>query len=444
MSATATPPTATTSRRREEIAWAMYDWASSAWSTIQITIAVGYLTQVVFAKDAGYDEKTGGFIYAYAIGISMFLAAIASPVVGALADAHGNKRTWLIGATCLGAGSAMLMGLVPTNQAWLVATMFFFTNLGFELCWGIYNGFLPEIADDKTMNRVSAWGFAFGYVGGGLMLLIALLLYNNHEALNLTAAGVLRLSLAVMGLWWLVFSLPAFLVLRDRRRPSVERRTVVAEGQAAFRQVFTTLKNLRSYSMLSLFLLGFLFYNDGMQTVISQASVFAQDVLSMDVGELSKMILMVQFVSLPGALIVGKLSDWIGAKTMLHLNLAVWVGLLVAAFFVTTKAQFWVMAAVLALVMGGAQSVSRAIMGFMTPPSRAAEFMGFFNLSGRAVSMLGPIVFSTVNMVCSKMGLDSATSAHYALTSLLVFFIVGWLLITPVNIARGRQQGQPA
>jgi UMF1 family MFS transporter len=429
--ATAAAPSPTRGTRREEIAWAMYDWASSAWSTLQITVVVGYLQNIVF------DETTGGVIYGYCIGISMFLAALSSPVIGALADARANKRTWLIGATCLGAGSAILMGVIPPGAAWVVAACFFLTNLGFELCWGIYNGFLPEIADDESMNRVSAWGFAFGYVGGGLMLLVALVIYNFGESLGLVEVSTrLRVGIALMGLWWLAFSLPAFIVLRDRQRPLLAPLSVLAEAKVAFRQVGTTLSNIRHYGMLSLFLLGFLFYNDGMQTVISQASVFARNALSMQVGELSMMILMVQFVSLPGALLVGKMSDWIGAKRTLHINLAVWVGLLIAAFFVTQKWQFWVMAAILALVMGGSQSVSRAIMGFMTPQRHAAEFMGFFNLSGRAASMLGPLLFATI------FGLTH--SAHYAILSLLVFFVVGWLLVWPVNIKKGQKQAQKA
>jgi UMF1 family MFS transporter len=423
--------------RREEIAWAMYDWASSAWSTLQITIVVYYITAVVFPREG--TIFTGANIYAYGIGISMFMAALAAPVIGALADARNNKRAWLALATIMGAGSATLLGLVPTSAEWLIAALFFFTCLGFELSWGVYNGFLPEIADEKSMNRVSAWGFGFGYVGGGLALLLAILILRFGEALGLPSASDnvvphLRISIVTMGLWWGLFSLPTLLVLRDKGAPPTKSLPLVPQTKAAFRQVFETLKNVRRYTPLALFLLGFLFYNDGMQTVITQASVFAERELKMDASELSMMILMVQFISLPGALLMGKLSDRIGAKTTLHINLAIWVGLLVTAFFVTTKAQFWVMAAVLALVMGGAQSVSRALMGFMTPPSKSAEFMGFFNLSGRAVSTVGPMLFATT--------LHLTDSAHYAILSLLVFFIIGWALILCVNVERGKRQAE--
>ncbi len=431
-----TSPAASGRGTRKEIwAWAMYDWASSAWSTLQITMVMYFITEIVLPGSAGTS------VYGYSIGISMFLAAIASPIIGALADAHANKRSWLMGATALGACSVAGMAFVPTSLGWLVAVLFFGACLGFELCWGIYNGFLPEIADDESMNRVSALGFGMGYIGGGLALLLAICILNFGDRLGLPDSKVdpslhLRIALLITGAWWGLFSIPTFLVLRDKRKPSAAPLPIVAEAKGAMLQVGKTIVNFRRYGTLALFLIGFLFYNDGMQTVISQASVFGKRELKMTAAELGQMILMVQFVSLPGALMVGKLSDWIGAKTTLHLMLAIWVGLLITAFFVTTKGQFWAMAVVLALVMGGGQSVSRAIMGFMTPEKHAAEFMGFFNLSGRAASMLGPVLFTTA--------LNVTGNAHIAILSLLLFFIIGWALVLPVNIARGKAQAGKA
>lgn len=433
----ASPPDPESSRNRrvEVIAWGMYDWASSAFSTLQITIVVYYLTAVVFPRDG--TLFTGANIYGYGIGISMFLAALSAPIIGALADARANKRTWLAFTTILGSGCGTLMAFVPTHADWLIGLLFFLTCFGFELSWGIYNGFLPEIADERSMNRVSALGFGMGYVGGGLALLLAILVLKFGQSLGLPdpaedVSPHLRVGIAIMGIWWAVFSIPSLIVLRDKGTARSKPLALVPQTTAAFRQVIQTLRSVRHYAPLALFLLGFLFYNDGMQTVITQASVFAERELKMEASELSMMILMVQFISLPGALLVGWIADWIGPKITLHINLAVWVGLLITAFFITTKGQFWMMAAILALVMGGAQSVSRAMMGLMTPASRAAEFMGFFNLSGRAVSTLGPMLFATI--------LHITGSSHYAILSLLIFFAIGWLLICFVNLEQGKQQ----
>jgi MFS transporter, UMF1 family len=437
MPSSASPQLTRSGNLKEELAWSMYDWASSAWSTIQITIVVYYLTAIVFPREG--TLFTGANIYGYGIGISMLLAAISAPVIGAMADARANKRSWLAVATFIGAGSGTAMGLVPTDYSGLIAVLFFLTCLGFELSWGIYNGFLPEVANERTMNRVSAWGFGLGYVGGGIALALAILVLQMGHHLGLPdpaedVAPHLRIGIVIMGLWWGLFSLPTLLILRDKGQPKSAELSPVRQTRAAFRQVVSTLRGVRRYGPLALFLLGFLFYNDGMQTVITQASVFAERELKMEASELSLLVLMVQFISLPGALFMGKLSDWIGTKLTLHLNLTVWVGLLIAAYFVTTKGQFWLMAAVLALVMGGTQSVSRAMMGMMTPSSRTAEFMGFFNLSGRAVSTVGPMLFATM--------LHWTGSAHYAILSLLSFFIIGWTIVSFVDLEKGQRQAR--
>ena len=198
--------------------------------------------------------------------------------------------------------------------------------------------------------------------------------------------------------------------------------------------MFLTLSRIRCYSVLALFLLGFLFYNEGIQTVMSQASVFAREVLKMEPGELGLVVLMVQFVATPAALGVGWIADRMGAKRTLLGCLLIWCGLLVAAYFVREKWQFWCLGAVLSLVMGGTQSVSRAVMGAMTPPAKTAEFFGFFNLSCRATSMFGPILFAEI--------LVRTGSANVAILSLLVFIVLGGAIVLCVNLPRGIEQAK--
>lgn len=422
-------PASAKNQRREIIAWCMYDWANSAYSTIQITVLVDYL-----ANRIALPDKMGALIYGWGIGVTMIVTAVLSPVLGAIADAHASKRIWLCGATVVAAGSSALMFFATPDRPWLFVALFIVANLGYEQAWGFYNAFLPEIADDNYMSRVSSWGFGTGYVGGGLLLLIAILIFSQGDALGLPSENGFRfrLSLLLMGLWWGLFSIPMLLIVKDKRTPSVAPQPIWVAGRLALTEVWSTLRHLRSYRMLVIFLVGFLIYNDGVQTMITQASVFATDVLDMQTAELGGVILMIQFVALPGALVVGWAADHIGHKFALMVCLSIWVTLLVAAFFITEKWQFWTMAVFAALVLGGTQSVSRTIMGLLTPEARSAEFFGFFNLSGKAASMLGPIVFSTTMFVTG--------SAHLAILSLLVFFIVGWAIIFPLNIARGQQE----
>jgi UMF1 family MFS transporter len=417
--------------RREVFAWAMYDWANSAYSTLSITVLVSYM------QGALLPGETGVRVWGWGIGLTELVVAVSSPVLGAVADAHGNKRFWL-GLTALsGATAASAMFFATPAHPWRIVPLFLAAHLGYELSHGFYNAFLPEIADEGQMGRVSASGYALGYVGGGLALLCFLLLYRYGGALGLPETNYLRprLGLLMMGLWWGVFTLPALFWLRDRGVPRSNHSLAATAGQALGR-VGHTLRNIRAYRMLFLFLLAFLLYNDGIQTVISQASVFAQKVLAMEADELALVVLMIQFLALPGAMLIGWAADRFGQKPALLACLVVWIGLLTAAYFVQTKAQFWCLGAVLALVMGGSQSVSRAIMGLMTPPAHTAEFFGFFNFSGKATSVFGPILFAEV--------LAQTGSPHRAILSLLAFFVFGALLASRVDVARGQREAKSA
>jgi UMF1 family MFS transporter len=422
--------------RREVLAWATYDWASSAYSTLAITVLVTYVS---FCLDK-VGEDLGALVWAWGIGGTMFVAAVLSPIFGAIADAHASKRRWLGGTALLGSAASCLMFFATPDRPWLLVGLFLFANLCYELSLGFYNGFLPEIAHEENMGRVSAWGYAFGYLGGGVALALMLALFKFSPALGLPRLGddpaslLPRLSLLFMGLWWGAFTLTAIYGLKDRGRRASEKKPLLKAVRQAMGEVAGTLRNIRRYRTLAIFLVGFLIYNDGIQTVISQASVYAGKVLRMPTAELLQVILMIQFVAMPGAWLVGRLADKLGQKRTLAICLVVWVAVLAAALFVETTGQFWIMAAVVALVLGGVQSVSRTIMGLMTPASRTAEFFGFFNLSGKATSIFGPFFFGAI--------VYATGSAQLALASLLVFFVVGGLIISAVNVEQGRREAR--
>ena len=418
--------------RHQVYSWAAYDWANSAYSTILITVLVSYLQDDVFSGNAGI------IVYGWGIGFTMFLSALLLPVLGAIADAHASKRRWLIGTAFGGSAALIGMSLVPSHLSWLIAALFMLTSVCFELSFGFYNGFLPELADEEHMGRVSALGYALGYLGGGLMLLLGILILMYGESWGLSADIVVRkrVVLGLTGVWWAVFTIPAMLFLHDRAVSLSHSQSIVEAARHGFSEVTNTLRHIRDYRVLAMFLLAFLLYNDGVQTMISQASVFAIQVLDMEAAELGQVILMIQFIALPAAFAVGWLGDHYGQKPTLLVCLGVWTLLSLSAYFITTRAQFWVLAVFAALVMGGTQTVSRAIMGLMTPQEHTAEFFGFFGLSGRMTSMLGPIFFSTI--------LASTGNPHLAITSLVFFFVLGLGIVLPVNVARGREQARRA
>jgi UMF1 family MFS transporter len=421
---TASRPTKSTSR--ELWAWACYDWANSAYSTLSITFLAGYITNIVLPGDAGT------IAWSFGIGASMFVAALLSPMLGALADAHASKRGWLAATAFGGAAAAVLLGIVPPIPA-LVVALFLAAHILFELSFGFYNGFLPELADESQLNRVSSWGFAAGYIGGGLALALALVVFQFGAQFGLESPETrIRLNLVIMGTWWGLFSIPTVLVLRDRCVARKSSTSLTVAAREAFGEVWHTLRNVRKYRTLSIFLAGYLLYNEGINTVLTQASLFANKALKMDTGELAFVVLLIQFAAFPGALLVGWLADRWGQKPALMLCLAGWTALLVAAYFVTTKAQFWGLAGFLALIMGGTQSVSRSIMGYMTPEAHTAEFMGFFSLSQKATSMVGPLLFGTI--------LVQTGSAHTAILSLIGFILIGWAVVSRIDLQRGRSE----
>ncbi|HET6878591.1 MAG TPA: MFS transporter [Pirellulales bacterium] len=415
---------------REIFAWAIYDWANSAYSTLSITVLTVYILKDVL------PGSRGTLLVGLGLGITTFVSALLSPVLGAVADANASKRRWLAGTAFSGAGACVLMFFTDAQHAWAMVILYIVSVMGMELSQTFYNAFLPELAEDERMDRVSSWGYALGYVGGGLALAIVLLLFMFRQQVGLSEIACKRIGLLLMGLWWGGFSLPTVLVLKDKNMPAGQPKPVLQAARVAFHNIGHTLRNIRSYRMLTIFILGFLVYNDGVQTVISQASVFATELLGMGMQELVGVVLMIQFIAFPGALAVGWLAERFGQKIVLMGCLAVWTMILALSFLISERWHFWCMAAVVALVLGGTQSVSRSIMGLMTPPQHAGEFFGFFNFSGKATSVFGPSFFSIM--------LTATESPHLALASLLAFFVVGWMIIAPLNVAEGQRQSRAA
>ncbi len=429
MTYTEVAPSSRSGTRAEVAAWVLYDWANSAFSTILITILYQYLTTQVFAK----ENPWGSTWYAWGIGMSMMTAAFLSPILGALADVNRSKRRWLALTALAGAGGSLLLALVPTLWAPVIVGLFILTCLCFELSFVVYNGFLPEIATPATMNRISAWGFGAGYLGGALALILALLIEIFGARWAWADEAVrLRLGIGLMGLWWGGFSLPTLLVLRDRSGPGVQKQRFFQAARTALVHLGHTFRHIRHYRMLVFFLLGFLFYNEGVQTVLNQSSTFATKEIDFSTKELVLLILLIQFLALPGSLLVGKLADLWGQKPTIMACLAVWVGLLVAAWFVVEKWHFWLLGGAVAMVMGGTQSVSRAMMGLMTPAQHTGQFFGFFNFSSKATSFLGSFLFGTIFRLTG--------SARPAILSLLGFFLIGWAITAWVDVAEGQRQ----
>ena len=462
MSAAAPPRPLPATRRRHQRAWYVYDWANSAFVTTTATVLfTPYLTAVAgqAACPGGVGEVDGvcrtdlsvlglpvdpGSLALYVVTAATLLSALVLPVVGALADRSPAPRRLLGAFAWTGAAAASAMVLVA-GADWqlgallqLVATM----SLGASLV--VYDALLVQVAEPDERDAVSSRGWALGYAGGGLLLAADLALVSGHAALGITEATAVRLSLLTAGLWWAAFTLVPFLGLRglDARGPAIDRAPTEATAPrgaaravaAAFAQLWLTLRSARAYPQTLLFLAAYLFFNDGMQTVIGTASLYGQAELGFEQSQLIVAILLVQFVAFGGALLFGRIAARVGAYRAVLGSLVVWLVVILAGFALPAGrfALFLALAAGIGLVLGGTQALSRSMYSQLVPRGREAEYFSLYQAAERGTSWLGTFVFGLVFQL--------AGSYRPAILSLVVFFVVGGLLLWRVDLRRGIQE----
>ncbi len=421
-------------RRREQRGWYFYDFACSVYSSSVLTVFLGpYLTSVAkAAADAdGFVHPLGipvraGSVFAYAVSASMVLAVLLMPLAGAWADRTGRKKPLLAAAAYVGATATAGMFFLDGDRYLLGAFLLIVANASLSVSMVLYNAYLPQIAEPDERDAVSSRGWAFGYTSGALMLVLNLVLYSGHDTFGLSESEAVRICLASAGVWWGAFTLIPLRRLRDRRV------TTGGEGTAGsgWRQLVATIKDMRRHPLTLSFLLAYLIYNDGIQTVISQASVYGSEELDLDQSTLITAVLLVQVLAVAGALGMGRLARTHGAKRTILGSLAVWTGILAAGFFLPAKAPVWffALAAAIGLVLGGSQALSRSLFSHLVPRGKEAEYFSAYEMSDRGLSWLGPLVF----------GLAYQLTGSYrdAIISLVVFFALGFVLLARVPVRR--------
>jgi UMF1 family MFS transporter len=424
--------------RREQIGWYFYDWANSAFSTTVVTVFLGpYLTSVTrSAADAG------GFVYPlgipvsaaayfpYLVSLSVFLQIFFLPILGAIADYSHLKRQLMGFFAYVGAFATMGLYFVQGGAYQLGGLLFVLANLSFGASVVFYNAMLPDIASADRRDAVSSQGWALGYLGGGLLLLVNLLLYNSAKQFGISAGDAARISMTSAGVWWAIFTIIPLLTIRHREAtrslPPGERYLTIG-----FRQLRETFLKARSYPQTLLFLAGYLLYNDGIQTVIALASQFGAEELKLEQSILIQAILMVQFVAFFGALAFGWIAKRTGAKRAILGSLVIWTAVVIAAYAFVQPGQpiqFFLLAAVIALVLGGSQALSRSVFSLMIPHGQETEYFSLYEISERGTSWLGPLVFG--------LALQTTGSYRIAILLLMIFFIIGGFLLSRVDIRR--------
>lgn len=486
--------------KREIFGWAMFDWAISAFSTTVITVFLGpYLSSITkAAADAdgmvyllGVPIRYDSY-FTYLISASVLLQVTFLPVLGALADySHLRKRLMQIFST-LGAAATILLFFITPGLHWLGGLLFVTANLAFGAAMVFYNSYLPNIASEDQRDRVSAYAWAMGYLGGGLLLVINLILYLFAGKIGLSEALVARLSLASAGVWWLGFSFITFARLRTRHAarplpPGDNYLTIGFKQLAHLIGISTTAvtilmllplaipvlfllrlpvvlallpalgpiavlgtfiyKKSKTLSEAMKYLVAYLLYNDGIQTVIAVSAIFAVVELGMSSTNLILVILMIQFVAFFGALGFGRLAGRLGTKNTILLSLVIWSGCVIyAAVGMKSTAlalgmeqrqlEFWFLGFVIALVMGGSQALSRSLFAQMIPKDQEAEFYSFYEISERGTSWMGTFLFGLVNQLTGSLRLG--------IVSVIVFFVLGLILLPLVNVPKAMAQSQQA
>jgi len=419
----------------------MYDWANSAFATtILAAILPVYFASLVPEEGIAFQlgslsvTTTAVALWAYGISFSLLLTALTAPILGALADFSGSKKRFLFGFTYTGAALTSLLYFVQEGDYWLCLSLFIAANIGFAGGTTFYNGFLPEVAGKREMDSVSGKGYAFGYVGGGLMLALHVIVITYYEAFGLTDQSIsIRISLASVGIWWGFFAIPLFLWVPEARglhdKNKAENFSYLAYG---FSHFFNTLKSFRHYRDLLWFLAAFLVYNDGIQTVIAMAAIFGKTALGLDTGTLIGTLLMTQFIAWPGALLFAKLAEKIQSKGAVMVTLLLWIVIVTYAYFLKSALEFWILGGLVGLVLGGSQAISRSLYAQLIPRARPAEFFGFFSISAKFASIFGPLVFGLIT--------DLSENPRNAIVSLILFFVVGIIMLSRVDMERGRLQ----
>jgi UMF1 family MFS transporter len=415
------PPTST---RAQRIAWVLYDWGNSGFGMIGIGVVfsnafISTLAPIHTRADGstlravtllGQVIPADGF-FAVLTALSAVLIVLTAPLLGAIADVKGWGKSMLVVSATLGAAIAMSMGFIGPGDWILGSVLYIASNVMFMTSLTFYNAFLPRLVPPEHHGRLSGDGFAAGYIGGGVATILAVFVVMQHFSLG----GALFFG----GVWWLVFALPAFILLPGSAPSSAPRvaKSLVLEGIS---RLHLTFANIRAYRMLFMFLLAFLIYSNGIDTVINIAPAYTTQVFQVADEKVTALFLGIQFVAFFGAVVCGRLSDRFGHKRIIMGTLAVWCILSMTTPFLPGFGAFVVVAAGLGLVLGGVQSSSRALMAQLTPAHLRNEAFGFFSLAGRAVSIFGPLIYALV---------ATTVDSRWGVMAVIPFLVTGLVVL---------------
>lgn len=422
--------------RRELRAWAMYDWAISSMQTVIMTAV--FPIYFISVAGAGRPAEQATQALANANTIAAVLIAVLSPVLGAVADFKAAKKNFMAGFMLIGILATVGMFAIRQGDLLLASALFILSMAGASGSMTFYESLLPHIASESEMDRVSTAAYALGYIGGGMLLAINLAWITSPGLIGLPSGDNLtpdqatlpvRLAFVSVGVWWLIFSFPVFRRIAEPRRVLESDEAAAANPFAvAFTRLRETLSELRQYRQAFLAMLAFTIYNDGIQTIIKMATAYGTEI-GIERSDLITAILIVQFVGVPFSFAFGSLAGKLGAKLSILLGLAVYTGICIFAYGISSAREFYMLSILVGMVQGGTQALSRSLFANMVPRHKSGEFFGFYSVFEKFGGILGPLVFS--------VAIGQTGSSRGAILWVIGFFVLGGGLLMLVNTREG-------
>ncbi|MEN8115158.1 MAG: MFS transporter [Actinomycetota bacterium] len=421
--------------------WAMYDWANSAYITAGSIIFAIYFGDTIFPDEGltilGLHVDAEAF-FGVLVGIGALLLFLAMPILGAIADYSNSKKRLLQTFAYTGSTFAVLMAVPGVGDLGLAIFIALLAQISFVSANVMYEGFLPELTTPDTIDRVSAKGFALGYAGGGIHLILSLALLSFAEPLGLAETTAQRLVMISGGIWWAAFATFSFTRLRDIGQhgslPDGSRSSLRLSGyvKLGVDRTWKTSRQLARFPQLLLFVVAFLFYNDGVQTVIKITPVFASETLELSATTIAAVFIVIQLVAFFGALLFGRLSSTLGTKRTILVSIGGWTLVTIGGYLLPEgeTIPFLGVGALAGLVLGGTQALSRSLYASMIPEDASAEFFGFYSVFSKFSSIFGPLIFAAVGIATG--------SARLSILFLTVFFLIGAALLAAVDVEKGR------
>ncbi len=419
----------------------MYDWANSAYIT---TVAVGVLPTYFASVVVGPEGlRIGGSVYsattlwAFVIGFASFITFLIAPVLGAISDFSASKKRFLLTFAYAGALFTLLLYFCGSGDVYLTLVLFLLAQVGYIGANVFYDAFISEIATDDTMDAVSGKGYAYGYVGGGLQFAFSLVLIAGSGWIGISQTTAARIAILTAAVWWAGFSLFTARYLHEARKAAPvppgygPKLRIIDYISIGLSRTITTTRKIGQFPHLVLFLVAFMLYNDGIQTVLDMATIYGTEELNLSTTTLLVTLLVIQIIATVGALVFSRIAARIGSKRAIMITLALWSGVVIYAYFIQTAAEYFALGVVVGIVLGGSQALSRSFYGSMVPEEASAEFFGFYTVFSRFSAIWGPLTFAVIR--------QWAGSSRLAIVSLIFFFVAGLVLLAFVNEKKARE-----